>query len=93
MSGISKLEQNFIIKKIDNQTVNIQIFENNLLISLVGEFNTNLVELEKLTNTSIFFRGNSITAKGKINDIKQLCESIKFLINKFHVTKLIEKMI
>jgi phosphate starvation-inducible PhoH-like protein len=91
MSGISKLEQNFIIKKIDNQTVNIQIFENDLLISLVGEFNSNLIELEKLTNTSLFFRGNSITAKGKINDIKQLCESIKFLINKFHVTKLIEK--
>ena len=34
-------------------------------MAIVGEFNSNLLELEKLTNTNIFFRGNSITIKGK----------------------------
>ena len=65
MSEISKLDQNLIIKKIDSETVNIQVTNNEMLMSIVGQFNQNLKELEKLTNTIIFFRGNSITCKGK----------------------------
>ena len=53
------------IKKIDNETVNITIFDNKVLMSIVGEFNKNLNKIEKLTNTKLFFRGNSITVKGK----------------------------
>ena len=63
MSEISKLEQSLIIKKIDSTTVNIQITNNEMLMTIVGEFNQNLKQLEKLTNTNIFFRGNSITCK------------------------------
>ena len=59
MSEISKLEQSLIIKKIDSTTVNIQITNNEMLMTIVGEFNQNLKQLEKLTNTNIFFRGNS----------------------------------
>jgi phosphate starvation-inducible PhoH-like protein len=91
MSEISKLEQNLIIKKIDKETTNIQILDNNILISIVGEFNANLTELEKLTKTTLFFRGNSITAKGRSGDVKTITEAIKFLINKFLLTKNIEK--
>ena len=91
MSEISKLEQNLIIKKIDKETTNIQILENKILISIVGEFNANLTELEKLTKTTLFFRGNSITAKGRSGDVKTITEAIKFLINKFLLTKNIEK--
>ena len=65
MSEISKFDQSFIIKKIDSETINIQINDNDMLISIVGQFNQNLKELEKLSNTMIFFRGNSITCKGK----------------------------
>ena len=54
MSEISKSNQNFIIKKVDKETVNIQILDNNMLMSIVGEFNANLIELERLTNTTIF---------------------------------------
>jgi len=91
MSEISKLEQSLIIKKIDKETVNIKILDNNILIPLVGEFNKNLLDLEKNTNTSIFFRGNSITAKGKEENIKIVSEAIKFLINKLLLTNIIEK--
>ena len=63
MSEISKLDQNLIIKKIDNETINIQITENEMLMSIVGEFDQNLKELSKLTSTNIYFRGNSITCK------------------------------
>jgi phosphate starvation-inducible protein PhoH and related proteins len=91
MSEISKLNQSFIIKKIDTKTVNIQIFDNNILMPIVGEFNKNLLEIEKLTKTKIFFRGNSITAKGNSENINQVSSAIKFLINKFLLTNFIEK--
>ncbi len=91
MSEISKLKQNFLSKKIDKETFNIQIFNNPILMAIVGEFNSNLLELERLTNTTIFFRGNSITIKGKDENTKQVFESIKFLINKFILTNSIEK--
>ena len=91
MSEINKLEQKIIIKKIDRETLNIQILDNNILISIVGEFNTNLIELEKITGTTLFFRGNSITAKGKTENILTVSKAIKFLINKFLLTNTIEK--
>ena len=90
MSRIENLEQTFSLKKIDNETINIKIHDNEILISLVGEFNKNLNELEKLTKTKIFFRGNSITIKGNRNDVNNTSAAIKFLINKYLKTKLIE---
>tara|TARA_B110001452_G_scaffold66099_1_gene52969 strand:- start:111 stop:1115 length:1005 start_codon:yes stop_codon:yes gene_type:complete len=91
MSEISKFDQKIIIKKIDRETLNIQILDNNILLSIVGEFNANLIELEKITCTTLFFRGNSITAKGKQDNILSVSEAIKFLINKFLLTNTIEK--
>jgi len=91
MSEISKLEQKLTIKKIDKETVNIQIFDNNILLSIVGEFNVNLIKLEKLTKTTLFFRGNSITAKGNPDNLFNVTEAIKFLINKFLLTNIVEK--
>ena len=91
MSKISKINQKYILKKIDDETANIQILDNNILVPLVGEFNINLLELEKLTMTTIFFRGNSITVKGKKDNIIRACDAFKFLINKFLLTNLIEK--
>jgi phosphate starvation-inducible PhoH-like protein len=91
MSEISKLEQNLIIKKIDNRTTNIQIANNDMLISIVGEFDKNLKHLSKLTDTNLFFRGNSITCKGPAENILVFCTAIKFLINKYLLTNIIEK--
>ncbi len=91
MSEISKLDQNLMIKKIDGETVNIQINNNEMLSSIVGEFDQNLKNLSKLTDTSVFFRGNSITCKGNKDNLNVFCEAIKFLINKFFLTNIIEK--
>ena len=91
MSEVTKLNHIFQSRKIDKETFNIQIFDNKILMAIVGEFNSNLLEFEKLTNTNIFFRGNSITIKGKVDDIKKVFEAIKFLINKFILTNSIEK--
>ncbi len=91
MSEISRLNQSLIIKKIDIETINLQITNNPMLMSIVGEFNQNLKELEKITDTNIFFRGNSITCKGKEQNLKYFSEAIKFLVNKYILTNLIEK--
>ena len=91
MSEINKLKQKIIIKKIDKETVNIQIIDNNILLSIVGEFNANLIQLEKLTETTLFFRGNSITVKGNADKLLIISEAFKFLINKFLLTNSIEK--
>ncbi|MDC0619415.1 PhoH family protein [Pelagibacteraceae bacterium] len=91
MSEIGKLEQNLIIKKIDNKTVNIQVINNEILILIVGQFDQNLKNLSKLTNTDVFFRGNSITCKGNPENTSVFCEAIKFLINKYLLTNIIEK--
>ncbi len=91
MSELTKLDQNLIIKKIDNETVNVQITDNEMLVSITGQFDQNLKNLAKLTGTNVFFRGNSITCKGKIKNTKIFCDAIKFLINKYFLTKVIEK--
>ncbi len=91
MSKVENLDQNYSIKKIDKETINIKIHNNDILVSIVGEFNTNLNELEKLTKTKIFFRGNSITIKGIHDDINKASTAIKFLINKYLKTNLVEK--
>ena len=38
MSEITKLDQNLIIKKIDKQTINVQFNDNEMLMTLVGQF-------------------------------------------------------
>ena len=42
MSEISKLEQSLIIKKIDNETANISVNNNEMLMAIVGQFDQNL---------------------------------------------------
>ena len=91
MSEISKLDRILIIKKIDAKTINIQINDNEMLISIVGEFDKNLKELEKLTKTNIFFRGNSITCKGKEENLRAFSVASKFLVDKYILTNTIEK--
>ena len=91
MSEISKIQQNLIIKKIDQATVNISINDNDMLMAIVGQFDQNLKNLSQLTNTDVYFRGNSITCKGDKEKLTIFCDAIKFLINKYFLTKIIEK--
>tara|TARA_B100001063_G_C16764908_1_gene558052 strand:- start:1968 stop:2972 length:1005 start_codon:yes stop_codon:yes gene_type:complete len=91
MSELSKIKQSLIIKKIDNETVNISINDNEMLMSIVGQFDQNLKNLSKYTGTDVYFRGNSITCKGDKEKLSVFCDAIKFLINKYFLTNIIEK--
>ena len=90
MLEAKNLNKEISIKKIDNKTSNIKIFNNDILAEIVGEFNKNLTKIEKLTDTKIFFRGNSITVKGNKDANLTVSNSLTFLVNKFLVTGSIE---
>ena len=76
MSEITKLEQNLIIKKIDSETVNISINNNEMLMAIVGQFDQNLKNLSKFSDTDVYFRGNSITCKGDKENLSIFCNAI-----------------
>ena len=75
----------------DNDTLSI-IFQNNeVLLGVVGEFNNNIKELEKITNTNIYSRGNSILVKSTPKNNELVKNAIKFLSEQFIINGTIEK--
>ena len=59
----------------ENSTVSIIFSSNEDLLGVAGEFNNNIKELEKVTKTSIYSRGNSIILKNdqkKMNSLRML---------------------
>jgi len=75
----------------ENNTLSI-IFQNNeLLLGVVGEFNNNIKDLEKITETSIYSRGNSILIKSTPKKNELVKNAIQFLTNQFLNNGTIEK--
>ena len=75
----------------ENNTLSI-IFQNNeLLLGVVGEFNNNLKELERITETNIYSRGNSILVKSDTIKNNLVKNAIQFLTNQFLYNGTIEK--
>ena len=62
----------------DNNSISIIFPNNELLMGVVGEFNKNLKELENLTDTSIYFRGNSIIVKSESKKNQIIKNAIQF---------------
>jgi len=67
----------------DNDTLSVIFPDNNLLMGVVGEFNKNLKELEKITQSSLYSRGNSILIKSNPKKNEIIKNAIKFLANQF----------
>jgi phosphate starvation-inducible PhoH-like protein len=75
----------------DNNSLSVIFHDNNLLMGVVGEFNENLKELEKITNTSLYSRGNSILIKSTPEQNEITKNAIQFLANQFINNGSIEK--
>ena len=75
----------------DNNSLSIIFQDNNLLLGVVGEFNNNLKELEKITDTSIYSRGNSILVKSNPEKNNLVKNAVQFLTNQFITNGNIEK--
>mgnify|MGYP001304431564 CR=1 FL=1 len=75
----------------DNDTISVIFQNNDLLLGVVGEFNSNIKELEKITSTNIYTRGNSILVKSDPKKNELIKNAIKFLADQFIINGSIEK--
>ena len=75
----------------DNNSLSVIFHDNDLLMGVVGEFNANLKELEKITNTNLYSRGNSILIKSSPEKNEITKNAIQFLANQFINNGSIEK--
>ena len=67
----------------DNNTLSVIFHNNDLLMGVVGEFNKNLKELEKITESNLYSRGNSILIKSTPDKNEIVKNAIQFLANQF----------
>ena len=75
----------------NNNSISINIFNNEILMAIVGSLDSNLKELEKISGSKIFFRGNSITIRGQKNSNERVKNAIEYLVDRYKLDKKIEK--
>ncbi len=75
----------------ENNTLSIIFNNNELLLGVVGEFNNNIKELERITETNIYSRGNSILIKNDPEKNEIIKNAIQFLTEQFLNNGTIEK--
>jgi len=75
----------------DDDSINISIFDNQILMGVVGAFDNNLKELERFSGSKIYFRGNSIAIKGKKFENERVKGAIEYLIDRFRSDKKIDR--
>ena len=93
---LSKLIKKNIISELkyvysENNTLCIIFQNNDLLLGVAGEFNTNLKELEKITKINLYSRGNSILVKSDPEKNDLIKNAIQFLTEQFLNNGTIEK--
>ena len=75
----------------DDNSITVNIFNNKILMELVGSFDNNLKELEKISGSKIYFRGNSIAIKGDKYANEKVKDAIEYLIYRFRSDKKIDR--
>ena len=76
MSNTLKKDINRSLKFVysENNSISVIFHDNDLLMGVVGEFNKNLKELEKITKSNLYSRGNSILIKSNSKNISLFFE-------------------
>ena len=75
----------------DDNSINVNVFNNKILMELAGTFDSNLKELEKISGSKIYFRGNSIAIKGDKYANETVKNAIEYLIERFKLDKKIDR--
>ena len=88
---LNKLNKDLKFVYSDNDTLSILFNNNEILMGVVGEFNNNLKELEKITETKIYSRGNSILVKSSSTKNELVKNAIIFLTDQLILNGSIEK--
>jgi len=90
-TAYNKLNSDLKFVYSDNDTLSIIFHNNETLLGVVGEFNNNIKELERITETKIYSRGNSILVKSNPKKNELVKNAIKFLLEQFKINGTIEK--
>ena len=93
---VNKYDLNSVRKDLkivysDNNSISLVFQNNKTLMGVVGELDSNLKELEKLSESNIYFRGNSIIVKGNQKSNELIKNAIIFLTNQLKSNGSIEK--
>ena len=88
---LKKLNKDIKFVYSDNDTLSIIFNNNEILMGVVGEFNNNLKELEKITETKIYSRGNSILVKSSSTKNELVKNAIVFLTDQLILNGTVEK--
>ena len=88
---LNKLNKDLKFVYSDNDTLSIIFNNNEILMGVVGEFNNNLKELEKITETKIYSRWNSILVKSSSTKNELVKNAIIFLTDLLILNGSIEK--
>jgi len=75
----------------EDNSINVNIFNNKILMEIVGSFDDNLKELEKISGSEIYFRGNSIAIKGDKVANEKVKDAIEYLFDRFRSDKKIDR--
>ena len=75
----------------DDDSIKVNIFNNTILMAIVGSFDNNLKELERISGSKIYFRGNSIAIKGNKHANEKVKDAIEYLIERFRSDKKIDR--
>ena len=90
-NAYKKINSDLKIVYSDNDTLSIVFQKNEMLLGVVGEFNNNIKELEKITKTKIYSRGNSIIVKSDSKKNELIKNAIQFLSEQLKINGTIEK--
>jgi phosphate starvation-inducible PhoH-like protein len=93
LNNVTLKKINSILKFVysENNSLSVIFQDNDLLMGVVGEFNENIKELEKITNTNLYSRGNSILIKSTPEKNEITKNAIQFLAKQFINNGSIEK--
>ena len=87
----NKNSKEILVTHTNDNSINIDIFNNKLLMGVVGAFDNYLKELERISGSRIHFRGNSIVIKGDKTANEKVRDAIEYLINRFRSDKKIDR--
>ncbi len=90
--NISKVSSSQIeIIEKNNDYLSFYIKNNLVLSKIIGEFDSNLKEIENITNTKINLRGNLMIVRGDLNNRQSVVQIMDNLIAKFVNTNSIDQ--
>ena len=75
----------------DDNSININVFNNKILMEIAGSLDNNFKELERISGSTIYFRGNSIAIKGEKSANEKVRDAIEYLIERFNIDKKIDR--